>query len=236
MGDYFKKWVAQLEKNRSTEFWLPLATLEEVRVFPQNPMAENLATSIRALENEIYELDRQENVSGIDQLRKSQEVYLEDYISAFKADEGRMGANLEKVLTMLDTMQGFDAEDAWGRLLMSIGTFFRELDQIVGKGEWPHHNLARLLKNRQDIAATFVSFNYDLWLETSLQRQGVWHPATGYGHRFSRISRIQALLKRVLGGTTKSSRLQIRLHRKHWFLNRTDPFPGSRVAMFKRSC
>lgn len=188
MGDYFKKWVAQLEKNRSTEFWLPLAALEEVRVFPQNPMAENLATSIRALENEIYELDRQENVSGIDQLRKSQEVYLEDYTSAFKADEGRMGANLEKVLTLLDAMQGFDAEDARGRLLMSIWRLFRELDQLVGKNEWPHSHLAKLLKDRKDVSTTFVSFNYDLWIETSLQRQGVWHPATGYGHRFSRIA------------------------------------------------
>lgn len=187
MGDYFKKWVGQLEEDGSTKFWLPLAALEEVRVFPRNSEAENLAISIRTLENEIYELERQGNVSGINQLRNSQQGYLESYISAFKSDEGRMGANLEKVLTLLDTMQGFDAEDAWGRLLMSIGTFFRELDQIVGKGEWPHHDLARLLKNRQDIAATFVSFNYDLWLETSLQRHGVWHPATGYGHRFSRI-------------------------------------------------
>ncbi len=186
MGDYFEKWILQLEAKKKTEYWLPLACLEEARVFHPNPEAEQWGTRVRTIEWEIYTF--KDKKLATTQLEETQKTYLESYMNVFKKDTGRTQANLEKILTSLEQMKGDDAEDAQARLIMSINTFFNTLDQdpdIAKKfSHGPHQKLAEFLRGRPDLNVTVISFNYDLWLEKGLQRNGLWNPARGYGHEF----------------------------------------------------
>ena len=186
MGDYFEKWLNQVETKKGTEYWLPLACLEEARVFSQNPEAERSATRLRTIGREVQAFNKKKQSAT--QLEETQRTYLETYVDAFKRDRERTQANLEKILTSLEQMKGDDAEDATARLIMSIHTFFSTLDQdpdIVEKfSHGPHQQLAEFLKGQPDLNVTVISFNYDLWVEKALQRNGLWNPARGYGHEF----------------------------------------------------
>lgn len=186
MGDYFEKWIKQLDTEKKTQYWLPLACLEEARVFPPNPEAEQWATRVRTIEWEIYTF--KDKKLATTQLEETQKMYLESYINVFKKDTARTQANLEKILTGLEQMRGDDAEDARERLIMSIHTFFHTLDQDFDIAEkfshGPHQKLAEFLKGRPDLNVTFICFNYDLWAEKALQRNGLWNPARGHGHEF----------------------------------------------------
>jgi hypothetical protein len=186
MGDYFEKWMKKLEAEKKTEYWLPLACLEEARVFPPNPEAEQWATRVRTIEWEIYTF--KDKKLPTDQLEETQRMYIESYTSVFKKDTGRTQANLEKILTFLEQIKGDDAEASQARLIMSINTFFNTFDQDTDTAEkfshGPHQQLAEFLQGRPDLNVTFISFNYDLWLEKAFQRNGLWNPARGYGHEF----------------------------------------------------
>ena len=186
MGDYFEKWIKLTEDKKETKYWLTLACLEETRIFPPNPEAENLATRIRTIGWEIDSF--QEKGLPVDELHKTQQNYLESYILDFKQDNRRTRANLERILAVLEPLRGSDADDAKGRLLMSIHTFFRTLDMdsdISQKfKQGPHQKLADFLKQHKDLHVTFISFNYDIWLEKVLQEKDLWNPSTGYGHPF----------------------------------------------------
>jgi hypothetical protein len=184
MGDYFGKWLSQMETRKG--YWLPLACLEEARVFPRNPEAEKWATRLRTISWEIDAFKKR--TLSTTELEETQRSYLESYIHAFKQDGGRTQANLENILTSLEQMRGDDAEDARERLIMSVHTFFHTLDQDPEIAEQfshgPHQRLAQFLKGRLDLSVTFISFNYDLWLEKAFQQNGLWNPALGYGHEF----------------------------------------------------
>ncbi|MEE8076760.1 MAG: hypothetical protein V3T60_14185 [Candidatus Binatia bacterium] len=186
MSDYFAKWVKQTEASRQTQYWLPLASVEEARVFPPNPDAEMWATRVRTIGWEIDSF--KEKSLSTTALEETQQNYLESYIEVFKNDDGRMTANLERILSTIETMEGFDVDDARSRLIMSINTFFNDLDkdQDIDKkfSAGPHQRLAEFLRGREDLRVTFISFNYDLWLEKSLQQNGLWNPGGGYGHTF----------------------------------------------------
>ena len=92
MSDYFAKWVKQTEASRQTQYWLPLASVEEARVFPPNPDAEMWATRVRTIGWEIDSFKK--NSLSTTALEETQANYLESYIKAFKNDDGRMTANL----------------------------------------------------------------------------------------------------------------------------------------------
>lgn len=116
------------------------------------------------------------------------------YLEICRKTASRTRANLEEV---------FSRAEREGRRANSIDPLryrFRPtlaINYLLGRLQndfpaTPHAALARGIgtmignRNRGD-HVSFLSFNYDMWLERELQREGLWHPRTGYGMPFEKF-------------------------------------------------
>ena len=64
-----------------------------------------------------------------------------------------------------------------------IGGLFHQLDKDLSEqfSSAAHQNLSEFVASSNDFKHTFISFNYDLWLEKALFNMGVWRPKNGHG-------------------------------------------------------
>lgn len=86
--------------------------------------------------------------------------------------------NLEKIFT-----KAWDTQE-YQRLLFLINAVFRELDGKISQqfNQAAHHKLSRLIAENSDkYNHTFISYNYDIWLEKALFENKLWYPNTGNG-------------------------------------------------------
>lgn len=109
----------------------------------------------------------------------------------FKENSQPIGGGLEGLLQTLEDQAAntnnkvaLAAEKAHDLINGLINRLFLKLDSevIPTVSENPYDSLAKgLAANNRGHIHTFVSFNYDFWLERSLQKlDGYWDPATGY--------------------------------------------------------
>lgn len=90
---------------------------------------------------------------------------------------------LENVATDGGAPQAIAANEAHNLVKSLITRLFSRLEQDgVAKGENNPYDLlaAAIMADRHGHTHHFVSFNYDVWLEQALQRQGIWNPVNGY--------------------------------------------------------
>ena len=105
------------------------------------------------------------------------------YKEAFKNDRNRLSANLEDVFS---TVEGFmensaAADQTYARLQYVINGLFNHLDHdlqdnFAGSA---HHDLGKFVVNTDKLNHTFISFNYDLWLEKALFKKKFGIQQTG---------------------------------------------------------
>lgn len=191
MANFFEKTVEMLDKdNRS---WWAFAALEEARALPHNPTIENLGIKMGVLGRLL--LGRLLEEPNVNIIQKKFTELIDDYKNAFRHDTRRKSANLEYVLSMLESEsykeKNPDAcEDAYARLQFLLAALFNRLDKEL-KSDFEksaHHNLSEYVANANKFEHIFISFNYDLWLEKALFKKGIWQPRDGHGYRFEYYS------------------------------------------------
>lgn len=168
MNDFFRKAIQRFNQDgTSPDYWLAFATIEKADCFPPNSALKKLASKIR-------------DANGTDHAAN------EEYKKIFLSDPERVNANLEVVFSNLfKGIDRFENEDAYGRLLFLLNRFFYDLDRELDGDDFNkagHHSLAGMISTSEN-EHTFVSFNYDIWLERAFSKKGIWHPKDGYGSR-----------------------------------------------------
>ncbi len=166
MNDFFAKAIQKFDPYGTLpiEYWLAFATIEEADCFPPNSALKKLASKIR-------------NTKGSDN------AAIEEYKRIFLRDPKRLNANLEEVFSSLvKRIDRFKNRDAYGRSLFLLSRFFYDLDRELDADfeRAGHHSLAEMI-SASDHDHTFVSFNFDIWLERAFSKKGIWHPRDGYG-------------------------------------------------------
>lgn len=90
---------------------------------------------------------------------------------------------LENVATDGGAAQAAAANEAHNLVKSLLTRLFARLeaDGVSRGGVNPYDLLAAAIKaDRHGHTHNFVSFNYDVWLERALHRQGIWNPVNGY--------------------------------------------------------
>ncbi len=205
MRDFFEKCLPYLKDAKNhPAIWLAFAILEETRCFSApNERLENAAAYIMTLHWHLQKIEELKISHSQPEYQKTEKDWL-DWIKFYhemcQRDDSRTHANLENVFTraekyLLDENQAdnFTRRHPYTRLVFAVSYLFSILQQEHHSPE-PHAELARLLsewlKADPERSATFISFNYDVWLERSLQVVGLWHPHRGYHYEFERFSNL----------------------------------------------
>jgi hypothetical protein len=141
-----------------------------------------ISQSLKYLENPE---DWSKQCSIINKIHSQLEQIVDAYKVAFKKDEKRRIANLEKVFSDLASRKekSRDANNVYERLQFLIAGIFYELDKDLSKkfSNAAHHDLSEYVKGSHQFKHTFISFNYDIWLEKALFNKGLWYPKNGHG-------------------------------------------------------
>lgn len=186
MANFFEKAINMFNEGNKV-FWIPFAFAEEARAFPPNPEIENLGIQIRIL-GELS--DNLKLLKGGDKSTKNRidtelKMAIHDYKEAFKRDPNRTSANLEDVFSKVELYKEKNpaADQTYARLQYVINGLFNQLDKDLQDklSVVTHHDLSQFVANTEDIEHTFISFNYDLWLEKALFQKQVWLPRDGHG-------------------------------------------------------
>lgn len=182
MANFFNTAIDMLDEN-NIAFQGAFAFAEEARAFPPNPEVENLGIKIGVLGRLIEKTAPAKQQSSF--LREELKDAILAYKKIFKKDHSRTSANLEDVFSKLELFkEKSDAADkTYDRLQYVINGLFNQLDKDL-QGEFSvaaHHDLCQFVANTNDIEHTFISFNYDLWLEKALFKKELWHPIDGHG-------------------------------------------------------
>lgn len=121
----------------------------------------------------------------INKIQSQLEQIVSAYKVAFKKDGKRRIANLEEVFSDLASRKekSRDANNAYERLQFLIARIFYELDKDLSNkfSNAAHHDLSEYVTSSHQFKHTFISFNYDIWLEKALFNKGLWHPNDGHG-------------------------------------------------------
>lgn len=164
VNDFFEKCASYVEE---PPVWVALMVLEWHRVFENRvPELENFSAAIRLTKGE------------------EQSKLVKLYAEKFRQSEERRRENLESVFVKAEQRKEAGEDEPFQRLAFLINFIFSRLDQEMPHGE-AYEKLASVLK--EDLEASpnlthvVVSYNYDLWLEKSLFKHGIWGPTWGYG-------------------------------------------------------
>lgn len=196
MANFFDKAVDTLDEANKA-FLLAFAFAEKARAFPSNPAVENLGIQMGMLGSLLERSNRSEGSEPAEQqnsfLREELTDAIHAYKTAFGNDPNRTSANLEDVFSKVELFKekSSDADNTYDRLQYMINGLFNKLDKDLQDkfSVAPHHDLGQFIANTDKIEHTFISFNYDLWLEKALFKKEVWHPTDGHGsYRFEYYS------------------------------------------------
>lgn len=203
MANFFEKAIDLLDESNKS-FLLAFAFTEEARAFPQNFEVENLGIKMGAIErlNEQF-VNPRNNPEMTEQqsslLNKELIEIINNYKAAFKSDSKRRMANLEDVFSKVEAYmekkgKNTAADQTHARLQYMInGLFYHlDLDKDLQKSfsNAAHHTLSEFVASTDNVEHTFISFNYDLWLEKALYQKKLWLPRDGYGsYNFEYYSR-----------------------------------------------
>jgi len=121
-------------------------------------------------------------------------TYDHDDYASLLGEDARLG-NIEEMLIAFesysastDQAESLRAERCYEINRQALGDIFSRLDSevIPGIAQNPYEYLAASLKEHQNqYQHTFISFNYDIWLEKSLRRHGLWSPVRGYTRKIA---------------------------------------------------
>ncbi len=180
MANFFEKAIDMVDINDMV-FPIAFSTAEKARAFPANPEIENTGLKIYVL-GELWDKGNRSNSD----IEKKLTAAIEDYKRAFRNDAKRTSTNLEDVFAKVEShieKKSCDARETHGRLQYVIAALFNRLDkQLKDKFTTaPHHHLSEFVASADQFSHTFISFNYDLWLEKSLYEKGLLHPRNGHG-------------------------------------------------------
>jgi len=199
MANFFEKAIEMLDESNNL-FCVAFAVAEEARAFPSNPNIENSGIRIGELGRLLERIKRGKlpiSQPLLGDLEKRLKDYIHVYKENFKSDKNRMSANLEDVLLRLESYNDINPAaanayaNAYDRFQFVIGSLFGRLDKdLSGKfSKAAHHDLITFIANGGRVKHTFISFNYDLWLEKALAKKELWHPEQGHGsYRFQYYS------------------------------------------------
>lgn len=141
-----------------------------------------ISPSLKNLENPE---DWSKQCSIINKIDSQLEKIVDAYKVAFKKDEKRRIANLEKVFSDLASRKEKSPVDskAYDRFQFLIADLFNQLDKVLSEqfSHSAHYELGNFVESSSAFKHTFISFNYDLWLEKALFNKGLWHPKDGHG-------------------------------------------------------
>ena len=196
MVNFFEKAIDMLDENNKA-FQLAFTFAEKARALPPNPEVENLGVQMGVLGSLLERSNRSKGSEPAENqncfLREDLTDAINAYKTAFKKDPNRTAANLEDVFSKVESFKekSFDADNTYDRLQYMINGLFNKLDKDLRDkfSVAAHHDLSQFVVNTDKIEHTFISFNYDLWLEKALFQKKVWHPAAGHGsYRFEYYS------------------------------------------------
>ena len=208
MADFFEKCLPYLEDPRAhPAVWLAFAVLEQCRCFPgPHRHLENAAAYAIAMHGHLLELKSKARVAKDSPEYKRTEQSWFEWVKLYRRlcekEESRIHANLEVVFAEAErklfesrkTSDGLDGQ-AYICLVYAVQYLFSRLTQRF-RDPKPHAQLAQLLSDwlNADFArsATFISFNYDVWLERALQGAKIWHPYQGYQYEFERFTNLES--------------------------------------------
>ena len=194
MANFFEKAINMFNEGNKV-FWIAFAFAEEARAFPPNPEIENLGIQIRIL-GELS--DNLKLLKGGDKSTKNRidtelKMAIHDYKEAFKRDPNRISANLEGVFSKVESYREKTSaiDQTYDRLQYVIAGLFNKLEKDLSEkfSDAAHYDLSGLIADSGEFKHTFISFNYDLWLEKALFKKGLWYPRDGHGnYRFQYYS------------------------------------------------
>lgn len=192
MNNFFEKAIKMLDADNKV-FLITFAFAEEARAFSPNPDVENLGIKLGVINRLHEKIDhRKKDHRESDIVEEELNEYIVNYKKAFMADKLRMHANLEDVFSKLESeKERKDAADqTYERLQFVINSLFYRLDRDLNDKfkDAIHHDFSDLIANLEGVDQTFISFNYDLWLEKALHAKGIWHPPDGHGYIFKYYS------------------------------------------------
>ncbi len=178
MNDFFEKAI-MIDEDVA---WLAFAAAERARAFPHDPEIENLGIKMGVIDEFSY---NNQNGPLKDKLKKGLIDTRRQYKDAFLSDEKRKKSNIEDVFSKIEAYidKNENANDTYDRLQFLINRLFNNLDkQLETKFlDAAHFDLGEYVKNTDGLEHIFISFNYDLWLEKTLFKKGIWHPRDGHG-------------------------------------------------------
>lgn len=161
MANFFEKAIDMLDENNKS-FQLAFAVAEKARALPPNPEVENLGIQMDVLFRLLERANNREELTDA----------ICAYKTTFKGAPNRIGANLEDVFSKVELFKekSSDADNTYDRLQYMINGLFNKLDKDLQDkfSVAAHHDLSQFVANTEDIKHTFISFNYDLWLERAL--------------------------------------------------------------------
>src|SRR3990167_968533 len=187
MYNFFEKAIKMLDAKNKV-FLITFAFAEEARAFSPNPDVENLGIKLGVINRLHEKIDHRES----DIVEEELNEYIVNYKKAFMDDKLRMCANLEDVFSKLESeKERKDAADqTYERLQFVINRLFYRLDRDLNDKfkDAIHHDFSDLIAKLEGVDHTFISFNYDLWLEKALHAKRIWHPQDGHGYIFKYYS------------------------------------------------
>lgn len=197
LNNFFEKCLPFLRRpDIHPQIWLAFAILEEGRCFQEpNRELENSAAHIWAFHQVLIETERQPNLKSTLAhvwLREMHRRSVRHYLNVCIETASRREANLEEVFLRAEQEDQTQAHPVYDRYRfrpkVAIHYLLVKLQNNFPKA-LPHAVLARYVKEflerrNNTISVSFLSFNYDVWLERELQREGIWHPTSGYGVDF----------------------------------------------------
>lgn len=207
MADFFEKCLPYLQDPKAHPVvWLAFAILEQCRCFPApHRQLENAAAYAIAMHWHLLELDEARVAKDSPEYKRTEHSWLEWiqlYQRLCEKEESRIHANLEVVFAeaerkLFESRKTGDVLDggAYIRLVFAVQYLFSHLLQRFPDSA-PHAQLADLLSAwlnaHSGRSATFISFNYDVWLERALQKVGIWHPYRGYQYQFEQFMNLES--------------------------------------------
>ena len=190
MNNFFEKAIDMLDEGIKMA-WIAFAVAEEARAFPPNLDIENCGARMGVLGRLMEEIKRSKTIDN--SMKDATSIILEDklaqaisdYKARFKKDFNRKSANIEEVLSNVELYieKSSTSADAYARLQYLMAGLFNWLDKelLDNFSRAAHHDLSDYVASSDRFEHTFISFNYDLWLEKALFQKGVWRPRDGHG-------------------------------------------------------
>jgi hypothetical protein len=185
MTNFFEKSISMLTESDKL-FWITFAIAEEARAFPPNPDIENYGVRIGVLGRLLEEIRRSKSFDSSKKIIEDKLTRaISDYKNIFRTDVKRISANLEAVFSKVEMYRDKSraSSSAYDRLQFLMGGLFNRLDKELSESflNAAHHDLSNFVGRSNEFNHTFISFNYDLWLEKALFKKGVWRPRDGHG-------------------------------------------------------